>query len=63
MKVISIIGSPKGMKGNTGLLLNPMLEAAKNAGAEIEIYSLGDLSVLPCNGCQEACHTTGICQR
>ncbi|MEE9503881.1 MAG: flavodoxin family protein [Thermodesulfobacteriota bacterium] len=63
MKLISIIGSPKGMKGNTALLLNPMLEAAQNAGAETEIYSLGDLSVLPCNGCQEACHTTGICQQ
>ena len=63
MKVMSIIGSPKGMKGNTGLLLNPMLEAAQNAGAETEIYSLGDLSVLPCNGCQEVCHTTGTCRQ
>jgi len=63
MKVISILGSPKGMKGNTGLLLTPMLEAAQNAGAETEIFSLGNLSVLPCNGCQEVCHITGTCQQ
>ncbi len=63
MKLITIIGSPKGMKGNTGLLVNAMLEAAQNAGAETEIFSLGDLSVQPCNGCQEICHTTGTCQQ
>jgi len=63
MKIIAIIGSPNGIKGNTGSLVSPMLEAAKKAGAETEIFSLGDLSVLPCNGCQEVCHVVGACKQ
>ena len=63
MKVIAIIGSPNGIKGHTASLVSPMLEAAKNAGAETEIFSLGDLSVLPCNSCQEVCHVVGTCKQ
>jgi multimeric flavodoxin WrbA len=61
MKLISIIGSPKGIKGYTGSLAKGILEAAQNAGAETELFSLGDLLVQPCKGCQEVCHTGGTC--
>ena len=63
MKLISIIGSPKGVKGYTGSLVKSMLEAAQNAGAETEFFSLGDLTVHPCKGCLEVCHTKGACQQ
>jgi len=60
MKLISIIGSPKGIEGFTGSLVKRILEAAQNAGAETEFFSLGDLSVQPCRGCR-VCAKTGQC--
>jgi multimeric flavodoxin WrbA len=63
MKIISILGSPNGIKGHTGSLVKCMLEAAQNAGAETELFSLADLSVLPCKGCTEVCHTKGACHQ
>jgi multimeric flavodoxin WrbA len=63
MKIIAIIGSPRGMQGNTGLLVKPILQAAQDAGAETEIFSLADLSVFPCKGCQNICHVTGTCHQ
>jgi len=63
MKLISIIGSPNGIKGRTGSLVKCILETAQNAGAATEYFSLGDLSVLPCKGCLEVCHTKGACHQ
>ena len=63
MKVAAIIGSPQGMKGRTGMLVKEILDAAQQAGAETEVYSLGDLVVQPCKGCQEICHKTGTCHQ
>ena len=63
MKLISILGSPRGMKGYTGSLVSCMLDAAQNAGAETELFSLADLSVHPCKGCLEVCHTKGTCHQ
>jgi multimeric flavodoxin WrbA len=40
-----------------------MLEAAEDAGAETEAFSLGDLSVQPCTGCMEVCHSVGTCPK
>jgi len=31
MKLIAIIGSPRGMQGNTGVLVEPILKAAQQA--------------------------------
>jgi multimeric flavodoxin WrbA len=63
MKLISIIGSSNGIKGRTGSLVKCILETAQNAGAVTEYFSLGDLSVLPCKGCLEVCHTKGACHQ
>ena len=63
MKLIAISGSPKGVEGCTGPLVNTMLEAAQTAGAETELFSLGDLSVLPCKGCQHICNVVGECHQ
>jgi multimeric flavodoxin WrbA len=63
MKLVSIMGSPRGMKKSTGSLVKCMLEAAQNAGAETENFSLADLTVNPCKGCLEVCHTKGACHQ
>ncbi len=60
MKLVAIMGSPHGMKGNTGKVLAPLLEAAEKAGAEVTTHSLADLHIAPCRGC-DACHKTGQC--
>ena len=60
MKIVAIMGSPHAMKGNTGTVLEALLSGAQNAGAETQVFCLGVLSVLPCNGC-ESCAKTGIC--
>lgn len=60
MKILAIIASPHGMRGNTGRLLEEVLAGVEEAGAETEILSLKSLKVKPCVGC-DICHKTGIC--
>ena len=60
MNIIAIIGSPHGMKGNTGRLLDEVVAGATAAGATIEIISLAGMTMQPCVACN-ACHVTGIC--
>ena len=60
MKIISIIGSPHGEKGNTALLLNEVLKGAQHMGAQGETVFLKGGSVLPCLGCDK-CHIKGRC--
>jgi multimeric flavodoxin WrbA len=60
MKILAIIASPRGMKGNTGRLLEEVLSGVSEAGAETEILSLKSLKVKPCVAC-DICHKTGIC--
>jgi len=60
MKIVSIIGSPRGMKGNTGNLLGEVLKGAKSAGAVCEVIALRGNSVKPCLGC-DRCHKKGRC--
>lgn len=60
MKILAIIGSPRGMSGNTGRLLEEVLAGATEYGAETEVLSLKTLMVKPCVAC-DICHKTGIC--
>jgi len=60
MKILAITGSPRGMRGNTGRLLEEVLVGVQEAGAETEILSLKTLDVQPCVAC-DACHKIGIC--
>lgn len=59
MKIVVIIGSPRGMKGNTGRLLEEVT-AGLCTEAEIELFDLSKRKILPCSGCDH-CHTTGVC--
>ena len=63
MKVIAIVGSPKGMQGYTGALVDPLLKALQQEGIDTDIFSLSDLTVQPCKGCQNVCHVTGTCHQ
>jgi len=60
MKILAIMGSPHGMKGNTGRLLEEVLAGIKEGGGEVELVSLSEAKVLPCVSCY-ACHKTGKC--
>ena len=40
MKLIAILGSPKGIQGYTGALVKEVLDAAQKAGAETAVFSL-----------------------
>ena len=60
MKIVAIIGSPKGMKGNTAALLKIVLQGAMSQGAETEIIAIRGGEVRPCRGC-DACHKNGVC--
>lgn len=51
-RVAVIVGSPrKGM--NTDLLVSSALDGARSAGADVEKIHLNDLSIRPCQACQQ----------
>ncbi len=60
MKIISLLGSPHGLKGNTARLLSHVLEGAKTEGARTETIVLAGTNVLPCLAC-DTCHRKGQC--
>ncbi len=60
MRIAAVLGSPHGMKGSTGKVLDALLGAAKSQGAEVTLFSLAELKVGPCHAC-DTCHKTGKC--
>ena len=50
MEILAINSSPKKGEGNTALILNPFLEGAREAGAEVELFYTKDLKIKPCQG-------------
>jgi multimeric flavodoxin WrbA len=60
MKIVIINGSPRGLNGNTGLLVNVLTESLKNEGSDTEIVNLANVSLHPCQGCH-VCSKTGSC--
>jgi multimeric flavodoxin WrbA len=61
VKVIGIIGSPR-KEGNTAYLVEKSLEAAQEAGVDVESIHLGKLEMEPCNAC-DICKLTGECPK
>ena len=51
MKFTAFNGSPAGEKSAAGRMLGAFLAGAARAGAETELYHLGDYSVGQCQGC------------
>ena len=60
MKIVGIVGSPRGTKGNTAALVKLVLEGAESRGAETELIVIRGQEVRPCKACH-ACHKTGVC--
>jgi len=60
LKIVSLVGSPRGAKGNTARLLKIVLIGAENEGAQTETIFLPGNTVLPCKAC-DTCHKKGKC--
>jgi multimeric flavodoxin WrbA len=58
-RVLGIVGSPR-KGGNTDIMVDEILKAAEDAGAETEKVMLCDLEVAPCKACA-ACRKAGRC--
>jgi multimeric flavodoxin WrbA len=57
--IIGLSGSPR-VGGNTDIILEEALAAAKGEGAEVKLIRISDYHVQPCNGCM-ACFGTKKC--
>ncbi len=60
MKLITLVGSPHGEKGNTLKLTKEALLGAESMGAVNETIFLKGDTVAPCRGC-DVCHIKGFC--
>jgi len=60
MKIIAINGSPRGMRGTTGRLLDEVLAGVAGTGAEVEVVCLDRTEIGPCVAC-DVCHKVGDC--
>ncbi len=60
MKVLGIVCSPR-RGGNTEILVGEALTSAKEWEAEVELITVGGMSIAPCDGC-ESCITTKKCR-
>jgi len=59
MKVICVVGTPHGIKGNTFRLAEYVMEGIRNEGGHVDVALL-DGMVSPCKGC-DTCHRSGRC--
>ncbi|HZV80793.1 MAG TPA: flavodoxin family protein, partial [Geobacteraceae bacterium] len=60
MKILVINGSPRGMQGNTGRLLEEVLAGVEAEGGKVEIVNLAEKQLRPCVAC-DVCHVEGVC--
>lgn len=60
MKVLGIVCSPR-KRGNTEILVAEALAGAKDLNAEVELVTIADKHISPCDGC-ESCETTMKCR-
>ena len=60
MKVLGIVCSPR-KGGNTEILVSEALASAKDSGAEVELVTIADKNIAPCDGC-ESCDKTSKCR-
>ena len=60
MKIVAVNGSPNGGNGSTGRLLDAVIKGAESAGADVDVFELGTLTVKPCTACRN-CQRIGTC--
>lgn len=60
MKIVAVLGSPR-PEGNSALMAQAFLAAAREQGADTEVYQLNQMNITGCQGCgqckteEEAC--------
>jgi multimeric flavodoxin WrbA len=59
MRVLGIVGSPR-KNGNTEILMQEALKAAREAGCETELFLMSQKQVAPCDACG-TCFKVGSC--
>ena len=59
MKIIGLVGSPR-KNGNTDVLVQKVLDGAKEQGSETEIFYLNELAARGCQACY-GCKKAGKC--
>ena len=60
MKLLAILGSPRGKRSQTRLMTEAVLAGAREKGAEVELVDLASESLEFCTAC-EACHKGPRC--
>lgn len=60
MKIAAVLGSPR-PQGNSATLASAFLEAAKEKGAEIQVYSLNQMNFRGCQACMSCKTKTEAC--
>jgi len=60
MKIIGLVCSPR-QGGNTQILMEEALAAAREAGAQTELIFVPDLDIAPCDACG-SCEESGRCK-
>ena len=58
-RIIGIVGSPR-RNGNTEMLVDSIIQGAKEEGAQCQKVILKDLQIAPCRACN-SCTKTGSC--
>jgi multimeric flavodoxin WrbA len=58
-KVLAVVGSPR-HGGNTDLLVDSLIEGARDGGADVEKVFLADLTIAPCDNC-DGCRPSAEC--
>ncbi|MEM2942634.1 MAG: flavodoxin family protein [Candidatus Bathyarchaeia archaeon] len=62
MRVLGVVGSPR-RGGNTEILVDEVLRAARDAGADVEKILLNELEIKPCRAeCSDYCKRKGYCK-
>ncbi len=59
MKVIAFFGSPR-EGGNSELLLKEAIRGIEESGFNVQIFSLNQMNIMPCQNCG-GCEETGTC--
>lgn len=60
MKIVALLGSPR-LAGNSAFMAHRFLDAARNHGAEAQIFTLNTLRYRGCQACQSCKTTHSVC--
>lgn len=59
LHITAFLGSPR-KEGNTEILLNETLRGIRETGFQVQVFSLNEMQIAPCQNCG-GCEETGTC--